>query len=346
MVQDNESGEIFCANCGYVILERSEDSSKEWRAFSNEEYEARSRAGMPTRLAMHDMGLATVIGSKDMDYEGKALSTAMKGTIGRLRTWDSRIQVHEPMERNLRQAMSELDKWKDKLALNESIIERTAYIYRKALEKGLARGRSISSLVAGTLYTACRLTETPRTLKDIASATNLKRKDIARSYRLLISELDLHIPVIDPIKCISRIASNLSFSNDIKREKVKRKAIEILNKAKEAGLVTGKEPMGLAASALYIACIINGENITQKDIAEVAGVTEVTVRNRYKSLKPIVEGKDTTNTTPITTTTTTPTTIVVTTPTTANVNTGTNANVIPNATPPTTNATTAVMYTT
>lgn len=301
MVQDNETGEIFCANCGYVILERKEDSSKEWRAFSNEEYEARSRTGMPTRLAMHDMGLSTVIGSKDMDYEGKALSTAMKCTIGRLRTWDSRIQVHEPMERNLRQAMLELDKWKDKLAVSESVIERTAYIYRKALEKGLARGRSISSLVAGALYVACRLTETPRTLKDIASVTNLKRKDIARSYRLLVSELDLQIPVIDPIKCISRIASNLSFSNDIKREKVKRKAIEILNKAKEAGLVTGKEPMGLAASALYIACIMQGENITQKDIAEVAGVTEVTVRNRYKSLKPIVEElhcKATTTTTP------------------------------------------------
>ncbi|MEM0030648.1 MAG: hypothetical protein QXN32_07005, partial [Candidatus Nitrosocaldus sp.] len=252
----------------------------EWRAFSKEEHEDRSRTGIPTSLAMHDMGLATVIGPIDKDASGKPLSTAIRSTIERLRTWDSRSQVHEPLDRNFRQAFSELDRLKDKLAVGESVIEKAAYIYRKALEKGLVRGRSISALVAAALYAACRDTETPRTLKDIANASNIKKKDIARCYRLLIRELDLQMPVVDPIKCVSRIASKAGLT-----EKTKRTAIEILKRAEEAKISAGKDPMGLAAAALYVACVMHGENKTQKDVAEAAGVTEVTIRNRYKGLK-------------------------------------------------------------
>ncbi|GBC74125.1 hypothetical protein HRbin05_00158 [archaeon HR05] len=280
LVTDNATGEMFCGNCGYVVSERIEELGPEWRAFSKEEHEDRSRTGIPTSLAMHDMGLATVIGPIDKDASGKPLSTAIRSTIERLRTWDSRSQVHEPLDRNFRQAFSELDRLKDKLAVGESVIEKAAYIYRKALEKGLVRGRSISALVAAALYAACRDTETPRTLKDIANASNIKKKDIARCYRLLIRELDLQMPVVDPIKCVSRIASKAGLS-----EKTKRTAIEILKRAEEAKISAGKDPMGLAAAALYVACVMHGENKTQKDVAEAAGVTEVTIRNRYKGLK-------------------------------------------------------------
>ncbi|SPC33948.1 Transcription initiation factor IIB [Candidatus Nitrosocaldus cavascurensis] len=280
LVTDNATGEMFCGNCGYVVSERIEELGPEWRAFSKEEHEDRSRTGIPTSLAMHDMGLATVIGPIDKDASGKPLSTAIRSTIERLRTWDSRSQVHEPLDRNFRQAFSELDRLKDKLAVGESVIEKAAYIYRKALEKGLVRGRSISALVAAVLYAACRDTETPRTLKDIANASNIKKKDIARCYRLLIRELDLQMPVVDPIKCVSRIASKAGLS-----EKTKRTAIEILKRAEEAKISAGKDPMGLAAAALYVACVMHGENKTQKDVAEAAGVTEVTIRNRYKGLK-------------------------------------------------------------
>src|SRR5215211_4341011 len=252
MVTDNSTGEMFCGNCGFVINERIEETGPEWRAFSKEEHEDRSRAGIPTSLAMHDMGLATIIGPVDKDASGKPLSSSMKSTIERLRTWDSRSQVHEPVDRN----------------------------FRKALEKGLVRGRSISALVAAALYAACRDTETPRTLKDIANASNIKKKDVARCYRLLIRELDLKMPVVDPVKCVARIASKAGLS-----EKTKRKALEILKKAEEGKISAGKDPMGLAAAALYVACVMNGENKTQKDVAEAAGVTEVTIRNRYKGLK-------------------------------------------------------------
>ncbi len=280
LATDNSTGEIFCVSCGYVVIERGEEFGPEWRAFSREEHEDRSRTGIPTSLAMHDMGLATIIGPFDKDAAGKPLAANIRSTIERLRTWDSRSQVHEPLDRNFRQAFSELDRLKDKLSVGENVIEKAAYIYRKALEKGLVRGRSISALVAAALYAACRDTETPRTLKDIANASNIKKKDIARCYRLLIRELDLQMPVVDPLKCVSRIASKAGLS-----EKTKRVAIDILKRAEEAKISAGKDPMGLAAAALYVACVMHGENKTQKDVAEAAGVTEVTIRNRYKGLK-------------------------------------------------------------
>ena len=279
LVTDANTGENFCGKCGFVITDKVEESGPEWRSFSNEG-ENKSRAGVPTSLAMHDMGLATVINPQNRDATGKPLTASMKSTIERLRTWDSRSQVHEPVDRNFRQAFSELDRLKDKLAVGDAVIEKAAYIYRKALEKGLVRGRSISALIASALYAACRDTETPRTLKDIGQASNIKRKDIARCYRLLLRELNLKMPVVDPVKCISRIASKAGLS-----EKTKRKATKILQKAEELKISAGKDPMGLAAAALYVACVTNGENKTQRDVAEAAGVTEVTIRNRYKGLK-------------------------------------------------------------
>ncbi len=280
LVTDTNTGENFCGKCGFVITDKIDESGPEWRSFSKEEHEGRSRAGVPTSLAMHDMGLATIIGPTNKDATGKPLSSSMKSTIERLRTWDSRSQVHEPVDRNFRQAFSELDRLKDKLAVGDPVVEKAAYIYRKALEKGLVRGRSISALIASALYAACRDTETPRTLKDIGNASNIKRKDIARCYRLLLRELSLKMPVVNPINCISRIASKAGLS-----EKTKREATKILQTAEELKISAGKDPMGLAAAALYVACVTNGESKTQRDVAEAAGVTEVTIRNRYKGLK-------------------------------------------------------------
>src|SRR5947209_13220107 len=280
MVSDGSTGERFCGGCGFVINERIEDSGPERRSFSKEEHEHRTRTGGPSSLAIHDMGLATVIGYDNKDATGKPLSTSMKSTMTRLRTWDSRSQVHESQERNFRQAFGELGRIKDKLALPDSVVEKTAYIYRKAQDKGLVRGRSIPGLVAASLYAACRDTETPRTLTDVANGINIKRKDVDRCYRLLLRELDLKMPVVDPIKCVARLASKAGLS-----EKTKRKALTILKDAAEIEISAGKDPMGLAAAALYLSCVMNGENKTQKDVAQAAGVTEVTIRNRYKGLK-------------------------------------------------------------
>src|SRR5574337_1629232 len=262
MVTDNTTGEMFCGGCGFVLTERVEESGPEWRSFSKEEHEDRSRTGTPTSLAMHDMGLATIIGPADKDASGRPLTASMKSTIERLRTWDSRSQVHEPVDRNFRQAFSELNRLKDKLAISDAVVEKAAYIYRKALEKGLAKGRSIPGLIAAALYLSCRETGTPRTLNEVARRINVKKKDVSRCYRLLLQELDMTMPVLDPIKCMSRIASESGLS-----EKVKREALKILEKANEQEISAGKDPMGLAAAALYLSCVIHGDSTTQKVIA-------------------------------------------------------------------------------
>ena len=283
IVTDENSGELFCAFCGFVINDKIEDTGAEWRSFSNEESN-RNRVGPGTSLTMHDMGLSTVIGAANKDSTGKPLSASMKSTIERLRTWDSRTQAHSSSDRNLRQALNEMDKLKDKLALADAVIEKAAYIYRKAMEKKLVRGRSIQGLVAACLYAACRNTETPRTLDDVAKGINIRRKDVARCYRLLYRELEFKMPVVDPVKVVSRIASIVELS-----EKSKRKAVDILNQAKKIGIVAGKDPMGMAAAALYIACIASGEVKSQKQISIASGVTEVTIRNRCAGLRKMLQ---------------------------------------------------------
>jgi transcription initiation factor TFIIB len=233
---------------------------------------------------MHDMGLSTVIGAANKDSTGKPLSASVKSSIERLRTWDSRSQANSSADRNLRQALNEMDKLKDKLALSDAVIEKAAYIYRKAMERKLVRGRSIQGLVAACLYASCRNTETPRTLDDIAQGINIRRKDVARCYRLLFRELELKMPVVDPVKGVSRIASIAGLS-----EKCKRNAITMLNKAKKVGAVAGKDPMGIAAAALYLSCISIGESKSQKEISQASGVTEVTIRNRCAGLRKILD---------------------------------------------------------
>ena len=283
LITDDNSGEVFCKTCGIVLSEGSEASGPEWRSFANDGVD-KSRTGAGTSITMHDMGLSTVIGAVNKDSTGKPLSSAMKQSFDRIRTWDSRTQSHSSVDKNLRQALSEMDKLKDKLSLTDAVIEKAAYIYRKSVEKKLVKGRSIQGLVAACVYAACRDTETPRTLDNVADGINIKRKDVARCYRLVFRELDLKVPVADPVNGIPRIASVLDLG-----EKTKRKAVEILRKAKKIGVVAGKDPTGLAAAALYLACITEGGNKTQKEISEASGVTEVTIRNRCAGLKVFLE---------------------------------------------------------
>ncbi len=283
MILDEDKGELFCGFCGYVTPEQVVQDGPEWRSFSADGND-RSRVGAGTSITMHDMGLSTIIGTQNKDATGKPLDSSMKKSINRLRTWDNRSQAHTSVERNLRQALSEMDKLGDKISLPSSVIEKAAYTYRKAIEKKLVKGRSIQGLVAACVYAACRNTETPRTLEDIASGINIRRKDVARCYRLIFRELDLKIPVADPVKGVSRIASIVGLG-----EKTKRKAIELLNKAKKIGMVAGKDPMGIAAAALYLSCISTGGSKTQKEISIASGVTEVTIRNRCAGLRKLLD---------------------------------------------------------
>jgi transcription initiation factor TFIIB len=281
IITDNESGEIICRNCGMVMLDNVQETRPEWRSFTTDEANnTRSRTGMPTSLARHDKGLATIIGRANKDASGQVLDATMRTTMERLRTWDFRTQAHTSTDRNLRQAFSELDRLKDKLGLPDSVIEKTAYIYRKVQERGLVRGRTISSVLAAAAYIACREMGMSRTLDDIAHLNNIKHKELARTFRLLVLELDLKVPMIDPMKCVVKVANKAKLS-----EKTKRQAMNIMHDIVKSGVSAGKDPMGLAGSVIYMSSINTGETITQMDIADAAGVTEVTIRNRYKDIK-------------------------------------------------------------
>lgn len=284
LIEDYERGEIVCGQCGLVVRENVIDEGPEWRAFTQEEKKERSRVGTPLSFSVHDKGLSTVIDRINRDAFGRQLPASTRLQMLRLRKWQIRARVHSSVDRNLAQAMAELDRLADKLHIPASVKEKAALIYRRGLDKGLVRGRSILAISAASLYAACRFAQTPRTLKEVAEASLVKKKDIARCYRLLLRELEMKMPMANAVRCVPKIASRVGTN-----ERTLHKAIEILHEAESKKALSGKDPMGLAAAALYIACVIEGEKKTQKEIAEAAGVTEVTVRNRYKGLKDVLE---------------------------------------------------------
>ncbi|HYY39785.1 MAG TPA: HTH domain-containing protein, partial [Nitrososphaera sp.] len=238
------------------------------------------RVGSPISLARHDMGLATIIGRTNNDSSGQKLDPSTHLMIQRLRTWDFRTQLHTTADRNLVRAFNELARVKGKLGLSDAILEKTAYIYRKAQEKRLTRGRSVSAILAAAMYIACRETGASRTLADIAATADVKRKAISRGHRTLVNKLDIKVPPVDLVKCIAKIANKVNID-----EKTKRMAIYTIMDLIDKEISAGKSPMGLAATVLYISCLRNDKNITQRSIAEAAGVTEVTIRNRIKDLR-------------------------------------------------------------
>src|ERR687886_211856 len=282
IVTDRESGEIICGNCGMVISDKVEDTSHlERHIFSGGQIEeVRARTGATTSLARHDMGLATMVGKGERDASGTKIDPSISSTMQRLRIWDFRLKLNTPSDRNLREAFKLLDTLKDKLGLSNAVTENTAYLYRKAQQRKFSRGRTISSVICAATYIACRDLGVSKTMKDIAAASNVKQKNIARTYRQLMLELDYKVPSIDPFKCVTKVANKAKLA-----EKTKRQAINIMQKVTENEISAGKDPMGLAATVLYMSGIKTGENISQKEISNAAGVTEVTLRNRFKDLK-------------------------------------------------------------
>jgi transcription initiation factor TFIIB len=275
-----QTGEIVCAKCGLVVSERHIDDGAEWRAFTAEECNARARTGGPMRLISHDKGLSTMISWQNKDSSGKKLSPERRAQITRLRKWHRRSRVHSSVERNLSQAMSEIERLSSQMGLESSVNELAAMLYRKLVVKRLVRSRSIDALAAASIYAALRLRRIPRALMEIEKHTHLDGKAIGRYYRLLVRELRLRMPIPDPMNYVPKLITELDLPG-VMQEKV----LDVLQNAKDhGGLVTGRDPRGLAAGALYIASILTDNRVTQREIASAAGVTEVTVRNRYKEL--------------------------------------------------------------
>lgn len=279
LIKDYERAEIVCMNCGLVLHEKLMDDGPEWRAFDMEQMDKRSRVGAPTTYTIHDKGLSTMIDWRNQDIFGKNLTPKRRAQIYRLRKWQRRIRVSDAKERNLAVALSELDRMASHLSLPRNVREVAAMIYRRAVDSRLIRGRSIEGVCAASLYAACRRCRIPRTLEEIAGFAKVNKKEIGRSYRYIARKLNINIPPTDPVDYISRFVADLKLSG-----MVQKKSIEILRKAVTSGLTSGRGPMGLAAASIYIASLLFNERRTQREIAETAKVTEVTVRNRYKEL--------------------------------------------------------------
>ncbi len=279
LVRDYEHGELVCAGCGYVIAERIMDLGPEWRAFDQEQRDKRGRVGAPMTFTIHDKGLSTMIDWRDRDSYGKDLTPKRRAQIYRLRKWQRRIRVSDAIERNLAFALSEIDRMASHLSLPKNVRETAAVIYRRAVEEKLIRGRSIEGVAGAALYAACRECKVPRTLDEIADVSRVSKKEISRSYRFIARELLIHLHPTSPADYVPRFASELGLSGE-----VQSKAIEILKEAVEKGLTSGRGPTGVTAAAIYIAAQMLGERRTQREVADVARVTEVTVRNRYKEL--------------------------------------------------------------
>ena len=279
LMRDYDCAEIVCMNCGFVVAAKLADQGPEWRAFDDEQRAKRARAGAPLTFTIHDKGLSTMIDWHDRDVYGKRLAPGQKAQIYRLRKWQRRIRVSDATERNLAFALSEISKIANNLNLPKNILETASVIYRKAVKERLIRGRSIQGVTAAAIYVACRQCGVARTLDEIAQASTVNKKEVGRSYRFLIKELNYFIPPLKPSQYITKFSNQLTMQG-----KVEEIAHKILATAKELKLTSGRGPTGIAAAASYIASVLTGERKTQREIAEIAQVTEVTIRNRYKEL--------------------------------------------------------------
>jgi len=277
--RDYQQNVKICSDCGRILKEDIKDRGPEWRAFDSSEHEEKSRAGPPSTETIHDKGLSTQIDWKNRDGRGKNLSPQRRSRMYRLRKWQKRIRVSGAKDRNLATALSEIDRMSSQLGLPDSVRESASKVYREAVNQDLIRGRSIESVASASLYGACRENQVPRSLKEITEVSRVGKKDIGKSYRLITRELGIRLPPIDPARYVARFSSDLGLPGETRTE-----AITIIREAKDKRLTSGKSPVGIAAAAIYISAYLTGERKTQREVAKVTDMTEVTVRNRYKEL--------------------------------------------------------------
>ncbi|MBD3256357.1 MAG: transcription initiation factor IIB [Candidatus Lokiarchaeota archaeon] len=276
---DEERGLMVCENCGLIKSERFIDLGPEWRAFDAEQKKKRTRTGAPMTYMIHDKGLSTMIDWKNRDIFGKEIPAKLRAQIYRLRKWQSRIRVSDATERNLTFALSELDRMASNLDLPKNLRECSAKIYRDAVEAHLIRGRSIEGVAAASLYAACRMYRVPRTLNEIAEVARVDKKEIGRSFRFISRELGLNLNPTKPLDFLTRFISELCLTVDCHHI-----AKKIIKMAEHRGLTSGRGPTGVCAAAIYAASILTKEKRTQRKIAHISGVTEVTIRNRFSEL--------------------------------------------------------------
>lgn len=280
-ITDADSGEVICITCGMVVSDKAIEMGPEWRSFTNSGVSL-SRVGMPTSLAKHDQGLSTKIGRENKDFTGEMIfDSSMLSILQRIRTWDYRTQTRSSKGISRKIAFGQLDRLKQKLALPDPVVQKAAYIYRKIQQKKIVRGRTRNGAMAACVYIACRESRIPRTFDEVAGIANITRKEVSNAYIAIVLGLDLRIPLIDPVRCLVKLANKAQVD-----EKIKRYAIGYLKQVTDSNLSAGKDPMSIAATILYLTCLhYSDESRTQRYFAEAAGISDVTIRNRRQELE-------------------------------------------------------------
>ncbi|MBS3056994.1 MAG: transcription initiation factor IIB [Candidatus Aenigmarchaeota archaeon] len=273
--KDEDKAERVCSKCGIVIEDSMVDTGQEWRAFDHSQKINRARTGAPLTHKRHDKGLTTEIGKGVTELF--KVPAKKRGQFFRIRKWQKRLLTSK--DRNMSFALSELQRLVSFLGLPKTLHEEVAKLYERALQKGLVRGRSIESIIAALVYSLSREYQTPRTLTEISQASGIGKRELGRTYRYISRKLSIRILPARADSYIPRFSSMLQLS-----DKTQMRAIRILKKAKETDVISGKGPCGCAAAAIYIASVLEGERKTQREVADVVGVTEVTIRNRYKEI--------------------------------------------------------------
>jgi len=283
VVQDGQ--ETVCQTCGLVVDADEVDRGPEWRAFDAQEKNEKSRVGAPTTNTMHDKGLSTNIDWRDKDAYGNSLDSRQREKMQRLRKWNERFRTRDSKERNLKQALGEIDRMASSLGLPDNVRETASVIYRRALDEDLLPGRSIEGVATSSVYAAARQAGVPRSLDEISEVSRVEKNEVARTYRYVVRELGLQVKPADPESYVPRFASGLELSDE-----AEHRARSLLKTAKEKGVHSGKSPVGLAAAAVYAASLLTNEKTTQAAVSDVADISEVTIRNRYHEL---LEAEDT-----------------------------------------------------
>jgi transcription initiation factor TFIIB len=276
--QDISRGETVCADCGLVIAENAIDPRAEWSEFGTEG-NANSRVGTPATPLFHDKGLTTAIPWQNKDYYGNGLSGKTRIQFHRLRKWQQRANTSSGNERNLATALVELDRLSGRLNLSRQHREEAATIYRMSVDRGLVRGRSIDSMVAASVYLMNQKLELARSLDNIVDVTRCSRKEVSRAHKIIKAALGVRTAIPSPGIYVSRFCNELELPLI-----VEERSNEIISRAESLELTGGCSPMGVAAAAIYIASRLENQFRTQREIADVSNVTEVTIRNRYKGL--------------------------------------------------------------
>lgn len=290
-ITDSDSGEVVCGSCGVVVRERVETLSPEWRSFSRGE--ERSRGGFPSSLLIHDTGLSTFIGSSfvqnsdgDGDSSGQSREPGVyvqKASsplpVNRLRKLNAMSVSSAPVSRNLKKAMWEINRICNSLGLAWQVAERSAYFYRKALQKSLIKGRSISGFVAAATYLACKERLIPRTIDEISKVSGVDKPFATHCYKILIGEMHMEPPVTDPHRNIAKISARAGID-----ERVSRRAREILTSVANHTAIIGKNPLVLAAAALYLAAVDCGLAVTKTTVADAAEVSTISLRKRLADI--------------------------------------------------------------